>query len=85
MASALPPGLRNRYLRRSITVPAVAMGAVALAGSAGVWVPAATAFDLLRGRRRMPTVRSLATALGWSMLETAGVAASDPAVGCRPR
>ena len=76
MASGLPPGLRNRHLRRAVTVPAVTTGAVTLAGSAGLWVPAAAGFDLLRARLRLPTVRSLSLALGWSTLETAGVAAS---------
>ncbi|HET7357554.1 MAG TPA: 1-acyl-sn-glycerol-3-phosphate acyltransferase [Nocardioidaceae bacterium] len=51
-------------------------GAVALAASAAVWVPTAAAFDLLRGRNRLPTVRSLSLALGWSTLETLGVTAS---------
>ena len=76
MTSGLPRRLRNRYLRRTVTVPAVTTCALALAGSAGLWVPAAAAFDLLRGQRRLPTVRSLSLALGWSSLETAGVAAS---------
>lgn len=76
MAFGLPHGFRNRHLRRAVTVPAVATGAVSLAGSAGLWVPAAAACDLLRRRNRLPTVRSLSVALGWSTLETFGVAAS---------
>lgn len=76
MASTLPPGLRNRHRRRAVTVPAVTTGAAALGASVGLWVPVATAFDMLRGRTQLPTVRSLSAALGWSTLETAGVAAS---------
>jgi 1-acyl-sn-glycerol-3-phosphate acyltransferase len=41
-----------------------------------MWMPAATAFDVLRGQTELPTVRSLAAALGWATLETVGVAAS---------
>lgn len=76
MTSGLTPALRNRHVRRAVTVPAVTTAALALAASAGVWLPAAAAFDVLRGRNRLPTVRSLSLALGWSALETLGVAAS---------
>lgn len=68
--------LRHRHLRRAITVPAVTTGAASLVALAGLWVPAAAACDLLRGRNRLPTVRSLSLALGWSTLETFGVAAA---------
>lgn len=76
MASGLPAPLRNRHARRAVTVPAVVTCAAALAGSMELWVPLAAGFDLLRGRKQTPTVRALAFALGWSALETTGVAAS---------
>ncbi len=76
MATGLPSGLRNRHLRRAVIVSVVSVGAVPLAGSAGVWGPAAAAFGPLRRRNRWLTVRSLSLALGWSTLETVGVAAS---------
>jgi hypothetical protein len=57
MATELPTGLRNRHLRRAVTVPAVSAAAVLLAGSAVLWVPNAIVFDLLRRRNRLPTVR----------------------------
>lgn len=76
MASALPDLLRNPYARRAVTVPAVAVCAATLAGTMALWVPLAAGFDLLRGRTQTPSVRALSLALGWSMLETIGVAAS---------
>jgi len=59
-----------------VTVPAVAACAGALAGSVGTWLPLAAGFDLRRGRGQVPTARALSLALGWSTLETVGVAAS---------
>jgi 1-acyl-sn-glycerol-3-phosphate acyltransferase len=76
MSPGLPRVLRDRRLRRAVTVPAVTTGAVTLAASTGLWAPTAAGFDLLRGRSRLPTVRSLSLALGWSTLESLGVAAS---------
>ena len=76
MASALPAPLHNVHTRRAVTVPSVAISAGALAGSIGLWAPLVAGFDLLRGRKQAPSVRVLSFALGWSMLETIGVAAS---------
>jgi 1-acyl-sn-glycerol-3-phosphate acyltransferase len=76
MASLLPAPLRNPHVRRALTVPTVAACAATLAGSMGSWVPLAAGFDLLRGHKQMPSLRVLSFALGWSMLETIGVAAS---------
>ena len=76
MASGLPAPLRNRHARRAVTVPAVAFCAATLTASAPLWVPLTAGADLLRGRRHLPSLRAPSFALGWSALETAGVAAS---------
>ncbi len=60
--------------RRAITIPAVVLAAVLLTIAVPLWVVVATAFDLIRLRRRLPTVRLLAFGWCWAWLETAGVA-----------
>jgi 1-acyl-sn-glycerol-3-phosphate acyltransferase len=60
--------------RRLTSVPLLLTTAVALAVLLPVWLPMAVAADLVRGRRRVPIARLLVFALGWSWLETAGVA-----------
>lgn len=52
------------------------IAAVALTVLLPVWAPLAVIADLVRGRTRVPTARLLAFALGWSWLETVGVAAA---------
>ncbi|MDG2027671.1 MAG: 1-acyl-sn-glycerol-3-phosphate acyltransferase [Acidimicrobiales bacterium] len=50
--------------------------AATLTGSIGAWVPIAAALDLVDGSRRMPRLRLLSFALGWSALESVGVGVS---------
>ena len=76
MASSVPARLRNPTTRRAVTVPAVAIGAATLAGSIGIWAPAAAALDLVNGRRSLPRLRLLCLALAWSTLESLGVVMS---------
>ena len=76
MASALPARLRHPTTRRAVTVPAVFTAAAALGGTIGIWAPTTAALDLLDSPRRMPRLRLGALALGWSTLESVGVAAS---------
>ena len=59
--------------RRAITIPAVVVTAVVLTLAAPLWLVGAAAFDLVRLRRRLPTVRLLAFGWCWAWLETAGV------------
>ena len=62
------------FKRRVVTVPAVALGAIALTILSPLWVPVSLAIDIVRRRHRMPVVRLLGFALCWAWLETAGVA-----------
>lgn len=62
--------------RRARTIPALLLAAGLLVVLLPLWLPAAALADLLRGRRRLPTVRLLAFGLCWAWLETAGVAAA---------
>ncbi len=73
---ALPASLQIPAWRRAVTVPAVFAASAALAGSIGAWVPVAAALDLLDGAKRMPRLRLLSLALGWSALESIGVGLS---------
>ena len=76
VASALPARLRDATTRRSVTVPAVVTAAATLGSSVGVWAQIAAALDLLDSPRRMPRLRLGSLAMGWSALESVGVAAS---------
>lgn len=67
----------NSGLRRSLTVPGVGLGALALAGTSVVWAPVAYAADRLSGRDGSPRLRTLASVLAWTGLETVGVGASS--------
>lgn len=60
--------------RRAVTVPAVALAALALLVLAPLWLPLSLLADLVRGRLRLPTTRLLAFALCWAWLESIGVA-----------
>ena len=62
--------------RRLITIPGVFLAGIVLVVLLPVWLPLAVLADLVRLRRRLPTVRLLAFGLGWAWLETAGVAAA---------
>jgi 1-acyl-sn-glycerol-3-phosphate acyltransferase len=64
----------NTARRRIISIPGVALTAVLLTLLLPVWLPVSVLIDVGRGRRRLPLARLLAFALGWSWLETAGVA-----------
>ena len=59
--------------RRLRSVPALILGAVLLLALVPVWLPSALLADLLRGRRRLPTVRLLSFAVAWAWIETTGV------------
>jgi 1-acyl-sn-glycerol-3-phosphate acyltransferase len=62
----------SRY-RRLLTVPGVALMAVALTASAPLWIPLSLAYDLVRARVRFPTARLVSFGLWWAWLETIGV------------
>ena len=76
MSEQLPDRLRNPATRRALTVPAVALGAAALTGSAAVWAPVAAAVDLARSGTRLPRLRLLSFGWAWTTLETLGVGAA---------
>ncbi|MDG2114656.1 MAG: 1-acyl-sn-glycerol-3-phosphate acyltransferase, partial [Actinomycetota bacterium] len=82
MASALPASLRATARRRAVTVPAVLAATAALTGSIGAWVPIAAALDLVDESKRMPRLRLLSLALGWSALESIGVGLSTALWAC---
>jgi 1-acyl-sn-glycerol-3-phosphate acyltransferase len=56
-----------------VSTTGLVVAAVLLVALLPVWVPLTALADLVRGRRRCPTTRLLAFALGWSWLELAGV------------
>lgn len=62
--------------RRLISVPALFAGAILLVVTIPLWLPLAGAFDLVRGRLRLPTVRLLAFGVCWTWLESCGVIAA---------
>ncbi len=59
--------------RRSRSIPALGAAAVLLVVLLPLWLPLAALSDLVRGRRRLPTVRLLCFGLCWSWLEVVGV------------
>ena len=77
VSEQLPDRLRNPTTRRALTVPAVALGAVALGGSAAVWAPVAAALDLAQSGTRLPRLRLLSFGWAWTTLETLGVGAAS--------
>ncbi len=77
MSEQLPDRLRNAATRRALTVPAVALGAAVLSGTATVWAPVATALDLARSGTRLPRLRLLSFGWAWTTLETLGVGAAS--------
>jgi 1-acyl-sn-glycerol-3-phosphate acyltransferase len=63
----------SKWGRRSITLPAVWVGAVVAAALSIVALPLALVFDLLRGRPKLPTARVYVfglTYLAWELLAT---------------
>lgn len=67
-------GLYHSFMTRRLrSIPALVLGAILLTALVPVWLPSALLADLLRGRRRLPTVRLLAFAVAWAWIETAGV------------
>jgi hypothetical protein len=59
-------------LRRLVSVPTLALLAVALVVLSPVWVPLAALWDCVRARWRWAHVRLLAFATWWAWLETIG-------------
>jgi 1-acyl-sn-glycerol-3-phosphate acyltransferase len=59
--------------RRAVTIPAVVLAAALLLALLPLWLPIAALIDLARGRLRLPTVRLLAFAVCWTLLEISGV------------
>ena len=59
--------------RRLVSVGGLLVAAVMLLLLVPVWIPVAAVVDLVRRRLRLPTVRLLLFALGWSWLESASV------------
>ncbi len=60
--------------RRLITIPGVVLAAVLLVVLLPVWLVLGVLADVIRLRFRLPVVRLLLFGLGWTWLETAGVA-----------
>jgi 1-acyl-sn-glycerol-3-phosphate acyltransferase len=77
MSRALPGPLRDRRVRRSVTVPAVALGSAALGSTVGLWAPVAGAVDLARSGLRFPRLRLLSFAWAWTTLEAFGAVAAS--------
>jgi 1-acyl-sn-glycerol-3-phosphate acyltransferase len=63
-------------VRRPITITGVLVGAAVLLVTLPLWMLVSALVDLVRGRRRLPTVRLLGFALCWTWLETVGVLAA---------
>ncbi|CAB4628175.1 unannotated protein [freshwater metagenome] len=68
--------MRRKWVRRPITITGVFVGAVILLVTAPLWMAVSALVDLVRGLRRLPTVRLLGFALCWTWLETVGVLAA---------
>ena len=68
--------VRRKWVRRPITITGVFVGAVILLVTAPLWMAVSALVDLVRGLRRLPTVRLLGFALCWTWLETVGVLAA---------
>jgi 1-acyl-sn-glycerol-3-phosphate acyltransferase len=62
--------------RRIISISGVVTLALVLTVALPLWLPIAVVLDLVRLRPRLPVSRLLVFALGWSWLETIGVAAA---------
>lgn len=62
--------------RRFMSIPGVIALALALTVSLPLWLPVAVVVDLVRLKLRFPIARLVGFALGWSWLETVGVAAA---------
>ena len=77
MSGQLPEPLRNAAVRRALTVPTVAIGAVGLGGSAAIWAPIAAALDITRSGARFPRLRLLSFGWAWTTLETLGVSCAS--------
>ena len=71
--------LSEPALRRAVSVPTVAATAATLSSTVGVWAPVVAVGDLAAGRKELPRVRSLATILCWTSLESAGLIAATGA------
>jgi 1-acyl-sn-glycerol-3-phosphate acyltransferase len=59
--------------RRLVSISGLFVAAVMLLLLVPIWIPIAAVVDLVRLRVRLPTVRLLLFALGWSWLESASV------------
>ncbi|MCP4434766.1 MAG: hypothetical protein GY812_04595 [Actinomycetia bacterium] len=70
------PARRKVIRRRAIGVCAVTVVALALTLLVWIWLPLAVAFDLVRGKWRLPVARLLTFGACWSWLELAGVGAA---------
>lgn len=68
--------VRRKWVRRPITITGVLVGAMVLLVAVPLWLVVGAIADLVRGRRRLPTVRLLGFALCWTWLETVGVLAA---------
>ncbi|MFM8553395.1 MAG: lysophospholipid acyltransferase family protein [Acidimicrobiales bacterium] len=62
-------------IRRTVTVSVLVLIVVLLTCLVPLWVPLTAAYDLARGKRRLPTMRLLAFGLLWAWNELAGVTA----------
>lgn len=59
--------------RRLVTVPSLVIAAVLLIATLPLWLVVGAIVDLVRSRRRLPTVRLFSFALLWAWIETVGV------------
>ena len=65
--------MSRAWVRRPITITGVAVAAILLLVLSPVWLLVGAASDLPGRRFRLPTIRLLAFALLWSLLELAGI------------
>jgi 1-acyl-sn-glycerol-3-phosphate acyltransferase len=65
---------RERLRRRLVSIPALALGTVALTLSVPLWLPVVVVVDVVRLRFRLPVARLLAFGVCWCWIESWGVA-----------
>lgn len=65
--------MSKAWLRRTVTITVLGLIDILVTLLVPVWVVLFSAYDLARGKRRMPTVRLMSFGLLWAWIETAGV------------
>lgn len=67
----------DRWGRRALTIPGIALGAALSLALLPLWLPAVVLADLLRGRRALPLSRAALMGAAWLLLETVGASAAS--------